>query len=383
MDYFDYRLVDTLRKKLRTDKKIVITDTVARNVSSTDQSIVSYEIDEILKFIGNDEYIIVFNVKDEGLPYGTVEYSKKYIELVRMTNNKCKLAYYLTGAEATALTINTFYQENPGDIKLICLNNWESCLADDTFRRRDVIFDLSKKKKYDFLCFNGSPRYHRLLLIGLLSKYKVLDKGLVSYNHVERFKTDNILDEFHTEPDPPLDKRFNKIYFDIVNEFKNTLPNSKKIEDDVGKVVYGHWPHPDTVEFYERSRFIIITETGFGNKPFDEDIERVSLPSHFLTEKTYRTLSTGIPFVLQARAGSLKLLQSKGYKTFHPYINETYDTIEDDQERLIAIANEVKRLCSQSKKEWKQWHKDIQNIIDYNLSVMNNKKWNLELTFVD
>ena len=36
--------------------------------------------------------------------------------------------------------------------------------------------------------------------------------------------------------------------------------------------------------------------------------------------------------------GLLKYLRSTGYKTFHPYIDETYDTIDDDEIRYQFVA---------------------------------------------
>ena len=63
-----------------------------------------------------------------------------------------------------------------------------------------------------------------------------------------------------------------------------------------------------------------------------------------LTEKTCRALACGHPFILLAGPESLKYLRSYGFKTFSPFIDETYDTIQDSQERLNAVIKEMQRI---------------------------------------
>jgi hypothetical protein len=63
-----------------------------------------------------------------------------------------------------------------------------------------------------------------------------------------------------------------------------------------------------------------------------------------LTEKTLRPLACGHPFILAAGPGSLALLRKYGFQTFSPYINETYDTVQDNDLRLNHILEEMKRI---------------------------------------
>jgi hypothetical protein len=65
-----------------------------------------------------------------------------------------------------------------------------------------------------------------------------------------------------------------------------------------------------------------------------------------LTEKILRAIACGHPFILAAGPGSLQLLRSYGFHTFHGYINEEYDTITDHKERLGAIVEEMNRIAS-------------------------------------
>jgi hypothetical protein len=63
-----------------------------------------------------------------------------------------------------------------------------------------------------------------------------------------------------------------------------------------------------------------------------------------LTEKILRPLACGHPFLLAGGPGSLALLHTYGFKTFAPCINETYDTVQDHDQRLRMIVDEMKRI---------------------------------------
>jgi hypothetical protein len=69
---------------------------------------------------------------------------------------------------------------------------------------------------------------------------------------------------------------------------------------------------------------------------------------HHLTEKTFKPIALGMPFVLVSTQGSLEYLRSYGFKTFGHLWDEGYDTIEDPHERIQAISRLLKNLCSLS-----------------------------------
>lgn len=64
-----------------------------------------------------------------------------------------------------------------------------------------------------------------------------------------------------------------------------------------------------------------------------------------LTEKTLRPIACGQPFILANGPGSLEYLKTYGFKTFSPWINESYDLEYDATTRLLEISNEMRRLA--------------------------------------
>jgi len=69
---------------------------------------------------------------------------------------------------------------------------------------------------------------------------------------------------------------------------------------------------------------------------------------HHLTEKTFKPICLGMPFVLVSTAGSLRYLRHYGFKTFDTVWDESYDLETDDEKRLVMIADLLKELDSLS-----------------------------------
>ena len=87
-------------------------------------------------------------------------------------------------------------------------------------------------------------------------------------------------------------------------------------------------------EFYKKIGIDIVTETAF------------HYPYPSTTEKILRPLINKRMFVLVGAPHTLKFIKTKGFKTFEPFIDETYDTIVDPFDRIDAILAEIDRLVT-------------------------------------
>ena len=73
-----------------------------------------------------------------------------------------------------------------------------------------------------------------------------------------------------------------------------------------------------------------------------------------LTEKTFKPIAMGMPFVLSAPAHSLSYIRSYGFKTFSDVWDESYDLTEDDYERnqiLCTLLRQLDKLTIQQKQQ--------------------------------
>jgi hypothetical protein len=87
---------------------------------------------------------------------------------------------------------------------------------------------------------------------------------------------------------------------------------------------------------YRDSWFSIVTETIF------------DYPHTFRTEKIWKPMLMGHPFVVAANRGYLRDLRSAGFRTFDTLVDEHYDLIDRPDVRIGRIADSVEWLCSGS-----------------------------------
>jgi hypothetical protein len=169
-------------------------------------------------------------------------------------------------------------------------------------------------------------------------------------------------------------KNDNRGTFDEIIKIENKLPLILNMTPERNNPVD---VRSDDLVYFDNSYFSVVTETLFYNldyrKPDDLYMNVVdTYPGVFFSEKIYKCLALRHPFVLVSTPGSLKELRKRGYKTFSPYINESYDDITDDDTRLNTIANEINRLCKLSLEELVQITCNIKEIVDHNFIHFSN-----------
>lgn len=86
------------------------------------------------------------------------------------------------------------------------------------------------------------------------------------------------------------------------------------------------------LEWYENTIFSLVVET------YQEVNDFI-----FLTEKTFKPISIGHPFLLFGNKDSLKLLKENGFKTFSMF-DEYYDDIDSTTDRMQFIIDEIRNF---------------------------------------
>jgi hypothetical protein len=72
----------------------------------------------------------------------------------------------------------------------------------------------------------------------------------------------------------------------------------------------------------------------------------------FLTEKTFKPIKHGQPFVVVGAPGSLAALRSLGYRTFDHVIDNSYDLEINNTQRWIKIKAAIAKIKSQNMQTW-------------------------------
>lgn len=106
-------------------------------------------------------------------------------------------------------------------------------------------------------------------------------------------------------------------------------------------------------EIYLDSYIYIVTETNF-----EKDI--------FLTEKICNPMVVLQPFIVFGAHGYLKYLRSLGFETFDGFIDESYDDIQNNEERYLKLCNEVERISNLPLEELHNWYISIKEKLIHN-----------------
>lgn len=94
-----------------------------------------------------------------------------------------------------------------------------------------------------------------------------------------------------------------------------------------------------------------------------------------LTEKTLRPLACGHPFLLLNGAGALEKIREYGFKTFQPYINESYDKEPNPNKRMQMVLNEMRRINSATEKYQRWIWNGCEEIANYNKQLFFDDKF--------
>jgi len=111
-------------------------------------------------------------------------------------------------------------------------------------------------------------------------------------------------------------------------------------------------------EWYQHVAVDIITETVF------------NYPHAQITEKTLRPISSKRMFIMVGAPYTLRFLESKGFITFSPFINETYDIITDPNDRIALIITEIKKICAIPIAEMSAILLEHKDILEHNFNVL-------------
>jgi hypothetical protein len=130
--------------------------------------------------------------------------------------------------------------------------------------------------------------------------------------------------------------------------------------------------HTDLAQYFRKNTATANYSADYDSNDYAQCSIEVVLETLFddarwhLTEKSLRPIACGKPFILAATPGSLKYLQSYGFKTFDSWIDESYDSIQDPYERLVAITKTMQQFSDIPLEQKKQMLNEMQEVCNYN-----------------
>lgn len=203
----------------------------------------------------------------------------------------------------------------------------------------------------DFTLLSRVHKWWRSTVVSYLHKERLLDNSYWSYGnqYMGDLYTDNPI-QIHAFPGL-------KEYMD------SFLENSPYACDTLTPDEHNsHWTL--VPEHFEDSYCHLVLETFF-----DAD----GSGGAFLTEKTFKPIRHGQPFVIFGTAHSLATLRKLGYKTYDAYIDNIYDTVVDNTERFVKLINTVNKLSQQ---DLHAWSTQLAEDARYNQQLFVGSKYN-------
>lgn len=222
-----------------------------------------------------------------------------------------------------------------------------------------------RQKKFLFLM--GAPRPHRLALLDFFIRQNYIKDCFYSCLSDKNTLLAKIYSSHNHPSNNKIELDFSQMLSSIVS-FKENFP--KTLTSTLGDNPSQHFFSKGDIYYHSESYYSIIPETSFYKK-FDEKDNEDPFNFHlsnflFITEKTMRAIGALHPFILLSRPHSLQGLRELGYQTFHPYIDETYDEIENDKTRFELIKKEIIKLNNKTDSEWLRFQHDIYPIVKHN-----------------
>jgi hypothetical protein len=202
--------------------------------------------------------------------------------------------------------------------------------------------DHMNYKTKDFLLLSRHWKQHRIFILNKLHRLG-LDNSLVSWE--KSYYNDRMIDELFK-----YDK--NEDFAKLIRETSRYID----VEDLINVSGYGF----ENRDMYLKTYISLVTESIF----FQSDI---NYPTGFISEKIWKPIGQCQPFILAGPANSLKYIKDRfGFKSFHPFIDESYDSVNNDMERLDMILVEIEKFSKKSKSDKIEFLNNVKDICFYN-----------------
>ncbi len=230
----------------------------------------------------------------------------------------------------------------PADYPYIRYDHFISCILDydenlNIMQHSNEIFD-NTHKPYSFLFLNGRARPHRKYLWERFKELNILDSALwtmldsrPSVRSVFELERNGVNIMATTTELRWLPREYEFDFFKdatvVPGPLERTFVKPELFKNLWGDIYLDIAPYRDTY-------FSLVTETVF------------EYPHSFRTEKIAKPLAIAHPWIAVANTGFYRDMRNLGFQTFNGIIDESFDNIDNSQDRLERIIAVVQDLVS-------------------------------------
>ena len=224
--------------------------------------------------------------------------------------------------------------------------------------------------------------YHSIVAEPIVPKYKIsslsnrheFHKAATTAYLLETCDTSEMILSWHNWcPIEPYYKNSGMYIPDQIQKYllgKFQSVDSIKLPNDgpfnMSPITNGNWNHPAYIE----CAINITNESVYNSTTHIDDVE-VSLPTPYLTEKTWKPLLAGRPFIPVGQAGTLSALEKLGLN-FEYELDVSFDLTIPDFDRMIKIYDCLEHVIELSASEI--YHKTIDATM-HNLNCLKTRQF--------
>ena len=196
---------------------------------------------------------------------------------------------------------------------------------------------------------NRRPHYFRIAAVSLF--FEDRKKGLISLG-----LNGDMYPGYYESQEQKFKNKFPSIY--KIYEEQNLISHLPLVIRDGINAERDNPVVDRSVDKFYNSYLHIVAET----------YQDYSSKRAFFSEKIFKPIMFMQPFVIIGEAYALKNLKSLGYQTFDKFIDESYDTIIDDEHRMYASIKSAKDFYNKPQEELNDIMIEILPILTHNIS---------------
>ena len=301
--------------------------------------VVEYIPIHILELVRNRQLRLVIASDKEGYPfvYEDTDCFKLTNDAMHKHNLPIGSVYIMHGSQTIKDEYESWLQTTayPRMFEVAYSNHFLKIFWSDLPTSPLINDAMQNSESKSFNSLNRVYRSHRNAHVTRLGILNLLDDGLVSCNSVSEGKDARAVQLLGA--DFAREKEFAPRYVD--GDWKDTNA-ANQFNDFV----------------YKNSLLTVVTETLF----FESSV--------FITEKLFKPLVLGHPFITVASKGTLRGLESLGFRTDFALFSKPYDLIEDPVERFNAIHENISEWANLSREEQLQRLHNAMPTIEHNFN---------------
>lgn len=212
-----------------------------------------------------------------------------------------------------------------------------------------------------FLCLYHRPTAARLGIAGYLKKNH-------AKNSIIHFSAKTDVDSrVHFELDKLLSWDLDSVANagDLIQDLPLLQYSSERLTS-----THGYDYNDPLTSLYDNTFVDLVVESHVAGRTF------------FPTEKTFRPIILGKPFIIFGSRNYLAYMRQMGFQTFWEHWDESYDGY-DSAGRLHKIYQLIDYIGKMSAEQRTQLAQDIKPVVDYNRNLLLSRKWSNRITLIN